>query len=97
MSVRFRESRNNVMIMIGIFVIAIVFMGVLIGNGGCVDETGVIKVLESQGFHNIVITGWKPFRGDVFCTGFSAYGPTGKKVSGVVTRGWYKGSTIRFD
>ena len=65
-----------------------------------VDPEGATKVLKSNGFTDIKITGYKWFNGtpDFYNTGFEASGPNGLKMSGNVSRGiFFKGSTIRFD
>lgn len=66
----------------------------------CTDKSGAIKTLENQGYTDIQITGYRWFmsgRDDVYSTGFKARSPNGKDVSGAVTSGIFKGSTIRFD
>lgn len=57
-------------------------------------------VLESNGYTDVVITGWNPLscsEDDATRTGFEAK-MNGKTVTGTVCSGWiFKGSTIRFD
>jgi len=58
------------------------------------------RILADQGYTEIVITGWRPFaagKDDSFSTGFEARSPGGRKVTGAVTSGFFKGSTIRLD
>lgn len=61
------------------------------------DET--IRVLRDQGYTEIKITGYRPFMSDedTFSTGFEAKSPNGRKVTGAVTSGAFKGNTIRLD
>jgi len=82
---------------------AVLALVVLIGAvlpHGCTDEDAARKALRGAGYTNIQITGWRPMmagEGDTFSTGFSAVGPTGQPVTGAVTSGVFKGSTIRTD
>jgi hypothetical protein len=65
---------------------------------GCTHQTTAIRVLQDQGYKNIVITGWRPFScQDSFATGFEATNSNGKFVTGVVCEGWLKAATLRFD
>lgn len=67
---------------------------------GCSRPDHARKVLEDQGYTEIRITGWRPFMAgekESHSTGFEAISPSGKEVSGAVTGGLFKGSTIRFD
>ena len=67
---------------------------------GCTKPDGTQRVLKQQGFTDIQITGYRPFMcsdRDTFCTGFTAKGPNGDRVSGAVCSGWLKGATVRFD
>lgn len=83
-----------------VVVIVLILVVVFILPIGCIDETGTTRVLRDQGYTDIYITGWRPFSGskdDQFHTGFEATTPTGKKITGVVTSGIFKGHTIRFD
>lgn len=81
------------------------FMGVLLFVifafvGSCSQPDKAVKVLEDQGYSNIETTGWRPFakgQDDWWSTGFEADSPAGKRVSGTVSGGVWKGSTIRFD
>lgn len=70
-------------------------------SGGCVDAGGTQRVLQQQGYTNVVVTGWRPFaasKDDFYATGFQATSPNGQVVTGTVTRGlFFKGSTVRFD
>jgi len=67
---------------------------------GCSSADSATRALESAGYSQIKITGFKFFgcsEDDSFRTGFTAVGPTGKPVSGVVCSAPLKGSTIRTD
>ncbi len=69
-------------------------------SGGCQSESTARRVLSEQGYTDIELTGWRPFmagKDDTFSTGFRAKSPSGKIVTGAVTSGFVKGSTIRFD
>lgn len=64
----------------------------------CSDGEGTTKLLEEQGYSNIVIKGydgWSCHDDDHFSTEFEATGPTGKQVHGTVCLD-LKGSYIRF-
>lgn len=67
---------------------------------GCTSSNDTHRALEGAGYTDVDITGYRLFgcaREDQFHTGFSAIGPSGKRVTGVVCSGWLKGSTIRTD
>lgn len=67
---------------------------------GCTSSDGATRALDSAGYSQIQITGFRFFgcgEDDNFRTGFAAVGPTGKSVTGVVCGGFLKGSTIRLD
>lgn len=66
----------------------------------CSDADGAKKALAAAGYSDIQTNGyafWGCGRDDTFHTNFTAKGPTGITVSGVVCGGWLKGSTIRID
>ena len=72
---------------------------------GCTDEDRSRQVLTGAGYKNISTTGYRWMGcddNDSVHTGFTAVGPTGQKVEGVVCCGsylvpsWGKGCTIRF-
>ena len=86
--------------------IGMVFCGILlcfvilIANGGAIDPDNTRRVLSGQGYTEIEITGWRPWmksESDTFSTGFRAKSPSGHIVTGAVTSGYFKGSTIRLD
>jgi hypothetical protein len=67
---------------------------------GLIRPDDATRVLESQGYSEIEITGWRPFmagKEDTFSTGFRAKSPSGQIITGAVTSGWLKGSMIRID
>ena len=67
---------------------------------GCTQELSSRRALEGAGYTNINMTGfrvWGCDEKDIFHDGFEAVGPTGRRVTGVVCAGWFKGSTIRLD
>lgn len=66
----------------------------------CTRDNDARRILTEQGFTEIVITGWRPMmagRDESTSTGFIAKSPNGTIVTGAVTSGLFKGSTIRFD
>lgn len=67
---------------------------------GCTDADNAERILESNGYSNIQITGYNWFgcsEDDFQHTGFNAVGPTGKPVTGTVCSGiFFKNSTVRF-
>lgn len=68
--------------------------------GACTDADNARRTLDAAGFSDIKIGGYAWLacsKGDQLHTSFTAVGPTGKAVSGVVCEGAFKGSTIRFD
>lgn len=77
-----------------------IIMLALLGLVGCTNEKAAIKALDGAGYSNIRITGYKFFgcsEDDLYHTGFTATGPTGKPVTGVVCDAPLKSSTIRLD
>lgn len=66
---------------------------------GCTDSDNAYKVLHSQGYTNIEITGYCFFgcgKDDTKSTGFVATAPNGDIVEGVVCQGLFtKGATVR--
>jgi hypothetical protein len=71
----------------------------LVFAAGCTSEKTARRVLAEQGFTDVEMTGHEPFmcgRDDGFSTGFTATSPNGKRVSGAVCNGLFKGSTVRF-
>ena len=67
----------------------------------CTNPTDAKRVLEAAGYTNVQILGydWLNYsQDDHYHDKFSAIGPTGKPVTGVVCAGLLgKGSTIRID
>jgi hypothetical protein len=64
------------------------------------DPAGATKTLDDGGFTQIQTGGYSWFgcgKGDLYHTEFKAKNAQGKEVSGVVCKGLFKGSTIRFD
>lgn len=82
-------------------IVTILVVFLLLGACGLFQQQDRAKrVLEDQGYTDVEITGWRPFmadRNDTFSTGFKAISPSGAKVTGAVTGGFLKGSTIRLD
>ena len=65
---------------------------------GCTDEYGTRKTLERNGYKPIKVGGYGWFgvsKGDAYVTEFEAIAPNGETVTGCVTRGLWKGNTIR--
>ena len=66
----------------------------------CSYADGAQKALYAAGYTNIKTHGYSVFgcgRDDNYSTTFTAKGPTGVEVSGVVCSGFFKGSTIRIN
>lgn len=66
----------------------------------CTSHTDAQRALEGAGYTQIETGGRAWFacsKDDAFATRFTATGPTGRRVSGAVCSGWFKGSTIRLD
>lgn len=81
-------------------IIAILLMTLFCAS--CTDKDGANKALLDSGYKPIEIGGYGWFSGsknDTFVTKFKAYSPNDSTriVTGVVCRGWFKGSTIRLD
>lgn len=80
-----------------IYVMIIIVVG-MVALASCTDEPRATRVLKSQGYTDIVITGydfWGCSKDDITHTGFAAKGLDGNKVSGTVCAGWTKNSTVR--
>lgn len=78
----------------------ILVLALAIGLTGCSSDNDARRALEGAGYTNIQTTGYSFFgcgKEDSFRTGFTAVGPSGVAVSGVVCSGWFKGATIRTD
>ena len=73
-------------------------IGISLLISGCTHkDSTAIKLLQSQGYTNIQLTGYDLFRcskDDTFATGFKAI-LNKKPVKGVICGGILKGSTIR--
>lgn len=83
-------------------IIAIIALALTLS--ACSDSSGAKKALEGAGYHDIRITGYRMYGcdtgkhgSDTYTTGFAAKGPTNVYVTGVVCKGFWKGSTIRLD
>jgi hypothetical protein len=67
---------------------------------GCTSPDTAQRTLSGSGYTKVVLTGYR-FLGcgedDLYHDGFEAVGPSGQRVTGVVCRGPFKGSTIRLD
>jgi len=78
------------------FFLAAVAIAILIS---CTDAGNALKVLQSQGYRNITITGYGWFGcsdDDFYQTAFTATGQNGQPVDGVVCQGIFlKGATVR--
>lgn len=68
---------------------------------GCTQSDDAVRVLESAGYTEVALNGYDFFncsQDDFYKTKFSAKGPNGKPVSGVVCAGlFFKGATIRLN
>lgn len=69
--------------------------------GGCTQPDTAARVLADQGYTQIELHGYDWFncsKDDTYHDKFTATGPTGRKVSGVVCGGlFFKGATVRLD
>lgn len=69
--------------------------------GGCTQPEHAARVLADQGYTNIKMNGYDWFncsKDDTYHDKFTATGPTGRIVSGVVCAGlFFKGATVRLD
>ena len=77
--------------------VVVVAMAMVLSKG-CSDGPTAQRVLRSAGYTNIETGSWEfgCGNGDNQCTGFTATGPSGYRVRGVVGCGWFvKGCTIR--
>lgn len=80
--------------------IACFAVAVIVHCTGCTDSSKAKKVLRSQGFTQIELTGYRWLgcsKDDAFHTGFTARSVNGQEVSGVVCSGFLKSATVRFD
>jgi hypothetical protein len=68
---------------------------------GCTQPDVATRVLSGAGYKDIQMHGYDWLncsKDDQYHDKFTATGPTGQKVSGVVCAGlWFKGATIRLD
>lgn len=68
---------------------------------GCTDEKGATSALSDAGLTPVNVGGYPLWGGcgkdDAFATKFIATNAQGKRVTGVVCSGWFKGKTVRFD
>lgn len=80
----------NKLVMVTVLVLAL---------ASCTDAATAKKAAESQGFKDVVTSGYSFFgcsQDDTFHTKFSAVGLDGKPVDGVVCSSWlFKGATVR--
>lgn len=77
----------------------VLMVSVFLWVSGCSDAPEANRVLNSQGYTHVQLTGYKFFgcgRYDYWRTGFVAKSPNGTNVVGVVCSGVFKGATIRF-
>lgn len=82
---------------------AVFAIALVIGLAGCTDAQNAQRVLSNSGYSDIQITGYRWFgcgKEDTVHTGFTAKGPNGAHVSGIVCQGWgwfSKAATVRFE
>lgn len=70
----------------------------LLALAGCTDPKAAEKALLDAGYTHITVGGYDAFgcgQDDSYSTKFTATGPTGRPVVGVVCSGIGKGTTIR--
>lgn len=94
--------KNNAIALPVAAFILLAIAGVIATPFVAVDRDGATKLLEAQGYKHIAITGYEWFacgedKENFYATGFSAEGPAGGRVRGVVCKGlFFKGATVRF-
>ncbi|MFY3534617.1 MULTISPECIES: hypothetical protein [Achromobacter] len=82
---------------------AILIIALAMAVAGCTDAQNAHRLLTNSGYSDIQITGYRWFgcsEDDTVRTGFTAKGPGGAHVSGIVCQGWgwfTKAATIRFE
>jgi hypothetical protein len=73
----------------------------LLAISACTDSGNAKRILKSQGYENIKITGYRFFscsQDDTYHTGFEAQTQSGDAITGTVCSGiFFKNSTVRFD
>ena len=76
----------------------LMFLAVLFMAVSCTDVNSSTKCLKQNNYKPLKVGGYAFFGGsrdDWYATKFIAIAPNGDTVSGVVTKGVFKGSTIR--
>ena len=83
------------------FITVAITLSLIISLNSCwTDSDGARKVLERSGCKEVKTGGYNYFNGsedDMYKTKFTAIAPNGEIVSGCVTKGLFKGSTIRLN
>lgn len=90
-------TKDKVISVVSFVFLVVTFLFIL---KGCHDDDSAKKILTNSNFKEIKITGYRFFgcdKSDLFHTGFEAINQNNVKVTGVVCKGFLKGSTIRFD
>jgi hypothetical protein len=86
---------------VAVVFILIICVIALLSGWGMTDADVAKRILQESGYSSIAITGYRWFtcdKNDYFHTGFSAVGPSGRRVTGTVCKGMvFKSSTIRLD
>lgn len=93
-------TTNEVIVPIVLSLVLLGFVALVASGGGFTQSDEATRILRQSGYTDIEITGWRPFmagKDDTFSTGFRAKSPSGEVVTGAVTSGWFKGSTVRLD
>lgn len=89
----------ELLVVVAIIVIVLgLIAGAISGRVNSHSQEKAVELLEQDGYHDIVIEGYKPFAGsedDYYKIGFHAVNRDGNPVTGVVTGSDYKGWTIR--
>lgn len=95
-----RDAAKFLGVLAGVFLIpSLLLVAVFLVPPACADAEGARETLESNGYKNIETTGYRWLDGgdDAYVCGFRATSPAGVPVTGCVSHGFWKGSTIRFD
>ena len=78
----------------------LIFAAIVAALSGCSSHSEANRALDAAGYTDIDITGYRFFgcdEKDAWHTGFEATGQNGRRISGVVCSGLFKGATIRVD
>jgi len=78
----------------------LILMGCLVILVGCTDVKGATEAIKNTGLDPVKVGGYALFKcseKDSWATKFTARRNDGAVVHGAVCKGWFKGSTVRFN